>query len=257
MAYEFCVNSNITFGKGALKRLPDMLRQVGASKVMIVYDAGVKAAGIAEKVVRLIEESGIPYVIFDGVIPNPTNEVVGEASEIAKKEEVDAFIAAGGGSSIDLAKAINVLMKNPGPIERYGGINQVKNPGFPLIAIPTTAGTSSEITNVSALIDTKKVIKYVIIDNKIMPSMVLADPELTLTVPPSVTAATGMNWRRQMEIKHDPIEDSAAYKAISDEIDEEARKRMEMRKLQFEKEESEREEPFGVEPSWIHIFWHA
>ena len=99
-----------------------MLRQVGASKVMIVYDAGVKAAGIAEKVVRLIEESGIPYVIFDGVIPNPTNEVVGEASEIAKKEEVDAFIAAGGGSSIDLAKAINVLMKNPGPIERYGGI---------------------------------------------------------------------------------------------------------------------------------------
>jgi len=193
MAYEFCVNSNITFGKGALKRLPDMLRQVGASKVMIVYDAGVKAAGIAEKVVRLIEESGIPYVIFDGVIPNPTNEVVGEASEIAKKEEVDAFIAAGGGSSIDLAKAINVLMKNPGPIERYGGINQVKNPGFPLIAIPTTAGTSSEITNVSALIDTKKVIKYVIIDNKIMPSMVLADPELTLTVPPSVTAATGMD----------------------------------------------------------------
>ena len=103
------------------------------------------------------------------------------------------MVAVGGGSSIDLAKAVNVLMTNPGTIGEYGGMNMVKNPCLPLIAIPTTAGTSSEITNVSALIDTEKVIKYVVIDNKIVASDVIADPEFTKTMPVSVTAATGMD----------------------------------------------------------------
>ena len=117
---------------------------------MIVYDGGVKAAGIAEQIIEQVECSGIEYVIFDGVIPNPTNEIVERAAEIAKESAVEGFIAVGGGSSIDLAKAVNVLMTNPGSIGEYGGMNMVKNPCLPLIAIPTTAGTSSEITNVSA-----------------------------------------------------------------------------------------------------------
>ena len=106
---------------------------------------------------------------------------------------MDAFVAVGGGSSIDLAKAIDVLMTNPGPIGRYGGIGMVEHDLLPLIAIPTTAGTSSEITNVSALIDTEKVIKYVVIDNKLVPSKVIIDPEFTKTMPASVTASTGMD----------------------------------------------------------------
>ena len=116
-----------------------------------------------------------------------------EAAVIAKEAQVDGFLAGGGGSSIDLAKAINVLMTNEGKIGEYGGMGMVKNPCLPLIAIPTTAGTSSEITNVSALIDTEKVIKYVVIDNNIVASDVIADPDFTKTVPAGVTAATGMD----------------------------------------------------------------
>ncbi|MBQ9827455.1 MAG: iron-containing alcohol dehydrogenase [Lachnospiraceae bacterium] len=193
MGYNFFIHTNIRFGAGTADAIPEIIDGRGLKKVMVVYDAGVKAAGIAEKVTAQVEKSGADHIIFDGVIPNPTNEVVEEAAKIAKAENVDGFVAVGGGSSIDLAKAVNVLMTNPGSIGEYGGMNMVKNACLPLIAIPTTAGTSSEITNVSALIDTQKVIKYVVIDNNIVPSDVICDPEFTRTVPPSVTAATGMD----------------------------------------------------------------
>ncbi|MCF0134246.1 MAG: iron-containing alcohol dehydrogenase [Blautia sp.] len=193
MSFNFFVKSNITFGRGAAEKLPELIQGHGMKRIMVVYDRGVKMAGISEQVVDQVAKAGVEYVIFDGVIPNPTNEVVEEAAKIAKNAKVDGFVAVGGGSSIDLAKAINVLMTNPGSIGEYGGMNMVKNPCLPLIAIPTTAGTSSEITNVSALIDTEKVIKYVVIDNNIVASDVIADPEFTRTMPPSVTAATGMD----------------------------------------------------------------
>lgn len=193
MSFNFFVRSNIRFGRGALEVLPELIRGHGLKKVMVVYDGGVKAAGIAEKVLAQVESSGAGYVVFDGVIPNPTNEVVEQAAELARSQGVDGFVAVGGGSSIDLAKAVNVLLTNPGKIGDYGGMDLVKNPGAPLIAIPTTAGTSSEITNVSALIDTEKVVKYVIIDNKLVASDVICDPELTRTMPAGVTAATGMD----------------------------------------------------------------
>ena len=193
MSYNFFVKSNITFGRGAAEKLPEILKGYGLKKIMIVYDGGVKAAGISDQIVAQVEKTGIEYLIFAGVIPNPTNEVVESAAAKAKEAGVEGFVAVGGGSSIDLAKAVNVLMTNPGSIGEYGGMNMVKNPCLPLIAIPTTAGTSSEITNVSALIDTQKVIKYVVIDNNIVASDVIADPEFTKTMPVSVTAATGMD----------------------------------------------------------------
>lgn len=193
MAFDFFVKSDITFGRNSVIELPRLIKGYKAKKVMLVYDAGVKFAGIADTVLHSLNEADVEIVIFDKVIPNPTNEIVEKAAVIAKEEEVDAFVAVGGGSSIDLAKAIDVLMTNPGPIGRYGGIGMVEHDLLPLIAIPTTAGTSSEITNVSALIDTEKVIKYVVIDNKLVPSKVIIDPEFTKTMPASVTASTGMD----------------------------------------------------------------
>lgn len=193
MAFEFFVKSDITFGRNSIKELPRIIKAYKAKRVMLVYDAGVKFAGIADTVLSNLNEADVEIVIFDKVIPNPTNEIVEKAAVIAKDEKVDAFVAVGGGSSIDLAKAINVLMTNPGPIGQYGGIGMVEHDLLPLIAIPTTAGTSSEITNVSALIDTEKVIKYVVIDNKLVPSKVIIDPEFTKTMPASVTASTGMD----------------------------------------------------------------
>lgn len=193
MAKEFFASSDVVFGKDAAKELPRMLKEYGAKSVMVVYDAGVKMAGIAEKVLAEVEKAQVKVTVFDGVIPNPTNEVVEEAAKLAREAEIDVFVAVGGGSSIDLTKAVNILMTNEGPIGQYGGIGLVKNSVLPLIAIPTTAGTSSEITNVVALTDTKAVCKYVIIDNKIVANKVIADPEFTRTMPPSVTAATGMD----------------------------------------------------------------
>lgn len=193
MSFRFFVKSNLTFGRGAIEALPEMIRNYKMKNLVVVYDSGVKAAGIADRVLEQVKKSDAAYTVFDRVIPNPTNEVVEEAAKIAKEIHADGFVAVGGGSSIDLAKAVNVLMTNPGTIGEYGGMNRVKNPCLPLIAIPTTAGTSSEITNVSALIDTEKVLKYVVIDNNIVPTDVIADPDFTKTVPAGVTAATGMD----------------------------------------------------------------
>ncbi len=193
MAKEFFVKSDVTFGQNSIQELTGILNRFGAKNVMIVYDKGVKAVGIADKVVEAIDETQFKIVEFDGVIPNPTNEVVEEGYQLAKEHEIDAFVAVGGGSSMDTAKAINVLCANGGDIMDYEGIGNVPKQVFPLIAVPTTAGTSSEITNVAALVDTKSVRKYVVIDNKIVPDKVICDPEFTRTVPPSVTAATGLD----------------------------------------------------------------
>lgn len=193
MAKEFFVSSDVVFGRDAAAKLPEILKGFGAKNVMVVYDAGVKAAGIAQRVLAEIKKADVEITVFDGVIPNPTNEVVEEAAKLAIQQHIDTFVAVGGGSSIDLTKAVNILMTNEGPIGQYGGIGLVKKAVLPLIAIPTTAGTSSEITNVVALTDTKAVCKYVIIDNKLVPDKVIADPEFTKTMPPSVTAATGMD----------------------------------------------------------------
>lgn len=194
MAYNFFVHNDMVFGIDAVKQLPNLLMQDNVQNVMVIYDGGVKAAGIAEKVLAEVEKvPGVTITTFDGVEPNPSNELVEKIYAIAKDAGIQGFVAVGGGSSIDSAKAANVLMTNPGPIGQYGGIGLVKNPLLPLIAIPTTAGTSSEITNVSALTDTVAVCKYVVIDNKLVPSHVICDPEFTRTVPKRVTAATGMD----------------------------------------------------------------
>lgn len=193
MVKEFFVKSDVTFGKDSIQEISRILKEFDATNVMVVYDKGVKAVGIADKVIDAIDKEKFKIVEYDGVIPNPTNEVVEEGYKIAKENNINAFVAVGGGSSMDTAKAINVLAANGGNIMDYEGIGNVPKQVYPLIAIPTTAGTSSEITNVAALVDTKSVRKYVVIDNKIIADKVIADPEFTRTVPASVTAATGLD----------------------------------------------------------------
>ena len=109
MSFNFFVKSNIDFGRGALNDLSEIIKGYSLKSVMVVYDGGVKAAGIADNVVGEVEKSGVSYCIFDGVIPNPTNDVVEEAAVIAKEAKVEGFVAVGGGSSIDLAKALDSL----------------------------------------------------------------------------------------------------------------------------------------------------
>lgn len=193
MNFNYYTHCDIAFGRGSASEIPGMIKKHKMNNVMVVYDKGVKAAGIADRVLEKVKEAGVNITIYDKVLPNPTNDQVEEAADIAKKAKINGFVAVGGGSSLDLTKAVNILMTNPGPIERYSGIGKLEYPGYPLIAVPTTAGTSSEITNVAALIDSKAVCKYVIIDNKITATGVIADPEFTKTMPATVTAATGMD----------------------------------------------------------------
>ena len=194
MEFRFFASTDLLFGNGTVKKLPEVVQRRGLKKVLLVYGGkSVKANGTVDLILDGLKGAGVECAVYDGVLPNPTGRLVEEAAALAKEEKVEGFVALGGGSSIDLAKAANVLMTNPGRISDYGGMGMVKNDCLPLVAIPTTAGTSSEITNVSALIDEEKVIKYVVIDDHIVPTDVICDPELTRTMPPSVTAATGMD----------------------------------------------------------------
>ena len=190
--YTLKMPHGVYSGRGALDHVKEIVGKC-ATKVAVFSDQGIIGAGLLEKPLSLIKEAGVEYSVLDGLPAEPDCDQAQAVINRFKAEKSDFIVAVGGGSSIDLTKAVNILMTNPGPIGQYGGIGLVKNQVLPLIAIPTTAGTSSEITNVVALTDTKAVCKYVIIDNKIVADKVIADPEFTKTMPPSVTAATGMD----------------------------------------------------------------
>ena len=193
MKFQYTVPSHVIFGEGSSKEVGELVASLGAKKVLLVYDKGVEAVGLLNGVRQSLQDAKIGIVPFDNVIPNPTIEQVEDGAKIARAENVDAVIAVGGGSPMDVAKAINILLTNPSPILQYEGLNQVKNPGKPLIAIPTTAGTSSEVTVVSALVDAEASRKVIIKGRHVEANYAVLDPLLTASLPPSITAATGMD----------------------------------------------------------------
>ncbi|KIL76136.1 iron-containing alcohol dehydrogenase [Bacillus badius] len=193
MEFQFGIPSHVTFGRGSVKKVGEVLEEFNAKKVLCVYDQGVKQAGIVGQVITYLKAKKIEVVEFANVVPNPPDTILEEGAELAVKEQVEAIVAVGGGSPIDAAKAINVLITNPGPIHQYEGLNLVKNPTKPLIAIPTTAGTGSEVTAVSVITDTAGEKKMVIGGRHCGADVALVDPDLTIGLPPAVTAATGMD----------------------------------------------------------------
>ncbi|MGC8228113.1 iron-containing alcohol dehydrogenase [Pseudobacillus badius] len=193
MEFQFGIPSHVTFGRGSVKKVGEVLEEFNAKKVLCVYDQGVKQAGIVGQVITYLKAKKIEVVEFANVVPNPPDTILEKGAELAVKEQVEAIVAVGGGSPIDAAKAINVLITNPGPIHQYEGLNLVKNPTKPLIAIPTTAGTGSEVTAVSVITDTAGEKKMVIGGRHCGADVALVDPDLTMGLPPAVTAATGMD----------------------------------------------------------------
>ncbi|KYD14518.1 iron-containing alcohol dehydrogenase [Geobacillus sp. 44B] len=193
MQFQFGIPSQAIFGEGSIQKLPEVLAQFDAKKILLVYDSGVKAAGIIDHVHHLLSNVEADVVVFDKVLPNPPDTIVEEGAKLAKNEQVDAIVAVGGGSTIDCAKAINILLTNPRPIHQYDGLNLVKNPTKPLIAVPTTAGTGSEVTAFTVITDTTGLKKMVIGGQHCGATIALLDPELTIGLPPAVTAATGMD----------------------------------------------------------------
>lgn len=192
-SFEFVLPTHIKFGEGVVQNIAAEVKKLGGKKPMIVTDKGLVAAGIVNKITDVLDKAKIAYCIFDGIEPNPRDTTVMKGYNFAVQEQADMMIAIGGGSSMDTAKAIGVIMTNGGTVNDYEGIDMFENPICNLIAIPTTCGTGSEVTFWSVITDTKRHFKMSLGSPKCAATVALVDPEMVATLPPSIIAATGMD----------------------------------------------------------------
>lgn len=192
-SFEFVLPTTIKFGEGISGTIADEIKALKHNKPMIVTDKGLIAAGVVGKIIAALEDGGVEYTIFDGIEPNPRDTTVHKAYEQAKSDGNDSMIAIGGGSSIDTAKAVGVLMANGGNVHDYEGLDMFDNPICDLIAIPTTCGTGSEVTFWSVITDTNRHFKMSLGSPKCAAKIALVDPNLVESLPPSIIAATGMD----------------------------------------------------------------
>ncbi len=189
----FQTTKRIVSGWGAVEKIGQEAKLLKAKKALIITDPGLVAAGLLEKIKEPLHAAGIQFAVFDGVEPDPRIELVERSVQKARGEGVDIIIGFGGGSSLDIAKVTSVLLTNPGQIDRFIGIDLVPNPGMPLILVPTTAGTGSEVTPIAILSDTKEKLKKGIVTSYLFPVAAIVDPKLTVGLPPAMTAFTGMD----------------------------------------------------------------
>ena len=181
--FRYEIPTAIEFGNGVINDLAEHVRKLGGTKVLIVGDPGVVNAGVVDKLSKPLEDSKIPYVTFSEIEPDPAIKSVEKGLNLAKEENCDLVIGVGGGSSLDTAKAIGLMLTNPGNIRDYVGINLVPNQAAPVIAVPTTAGTGSELTIWSVLSDKEAKTKLSVGSIYNMPTLALRDPQLTSTLP--------------------------------------------------------------------------
>ncbi|MFS0784335.1 iron-containing alcohol dehydrogenase [Bacillus sp. 1P06AnD] len=191
--FMFSLPTRIEFGTKKIHSLIEYVRELGGSRIMILTDKGIGNAGIVKKVTDILDHGRFRYLIFDSIKENPKDKDCMDAYRLAKKEKVDLLIGLGGGSSIDTAKAVGILLEHGGSLQDWYGINTLQKSITPLISIPTTSGTGSEITFFSVITDTNSKQKMNILDKKMAARIALLDPELTFTLPAPITASTGMD----------------------------------------------------------------
>lgn len=190
---SFKTAGKIIFGVGAVEGAGDELKAMGVKKVCVATDPGIEKAGILDILRRSIEKSGLSAAYFTEVEAEPNAEIVGKAVEVARSEGCDAMVGLGGGSSMDIAKATAVVLACGGRIEDYFGVNVVPKPILPVMLIPTTAGTGSEVTSIAVLSDTVNKTKKGVVSDYMYAKVALLDPMLTVGLPPKVTASTGLD----------------------------------------------------------------
>lgn len=183
----------IVSGCGCLASAGDEIKRLAGKRVLVVTDPGIKAAGLFDPLAQTLEAANVAYHFFTEVEPDPQIEVVTASLEAGKAFGPDIIIGFGGGSSLDISKITSVLLTNAGPVEKYFGMDLIPNPGIPLILVPTTAGTGSEMTSICVLSDTKNKVKKGIVSEQMFARVVLLDPLLTIGLPPHITAMTGMD----------------------------------------------------------------
>ena len=195
MSTKFVLNETSYFGKGAREDLAVEIKKRGFKKVFLVSDKSLVEAGVTSKVEDVLNKAKIPYVLYDEIKPNPTIKNVTDGVEACKKSEADLIVAVGGGSSIDTAKGISIVMTNPdrADIKSLNGASNTVNRGMPIIALPTTAGTAAEVTINYVITDEEAQIKMVCVDPNDIPILAIIDSELMASMPKSLAAATGMD----------------------------------------------------------------
>jgi len=189
----FRTTKRILFGSGAVEKIGQEAQILKAKKALIITDPGIIKSGLLQTVEKPLQSVGISFAVFDGVEPDPKIEVAEKGRELAKQEGIDLIIGLGGGSSLDIAKVTSILVTNPGKIDAFLGIDLIPNPGVPLILVPTTAGTGSEVTPIAILSDIREKLKKGVVSAYLFPEVAILDPKLTVGLPPSVTAFTGMD----------------------------------------------------------------
>lgn len=190
---EFSSRTRMVFGNGVVTQVGSLARELGAKKILLVTDAGIVAAGHAGRVIASLEAVGLIVTVFDQAKENPTTKCVTECVAVAQQAEIDFIIGLGGGSSMDTAKGCNFILTNGGQMKDYWGVGKATKPMLPFIAIPTTAGTGSEMQCAALIADEVTHQKMACLDPKCAARVAILDPELTVSQPPRVTACTGID----------------------------------------------------------------
>jgi alcohol dehydrogenase class IV len=183
----------IIFGRGSLKQIGQCSRRLGGDRVLLVTDPGIIAKGWIDEALGYLKQEGLKSVIYDNVVSNPRDFQVEEGALVYARNECDVILAIGGGSPMDTAKGIAILASNQGRIEDYVGCNLITQPIPPLICVPTTAGTGSDVSQFAIIADPKKKIKMTILSRAIMPDISLIDPRLLQSKSAELIASTGMD----------------------------------------------------------------
>ena len=221
MSIKFMLNETSYFGRGAREELPGEIKKRGFNKVFLVSDKSLVEAGVTAKIEELLKNSGIPYSLYNEIKPNPTIMNVTEGVTACKESGADVIVAVGGGSSIDTAKGISIVMTNPdrADIKSLNGLSNTVNRGMPLIALPTTAGTAAEVTINYVITDPEAEIKMVCVDPNDIPVLSIVDSELMASMPKGLAAATGMDALTHavegyITLAHNEMSDMFHMKAI-------------------------------------------
>ena len=195
MANRFVLNERSYHGKGAIQEIAGEVTSRGLQKALVCSDPDLLKFGVTQKVTDVLDAAGIAYEVYSEIKPNPTIENVKDGVEAAKAAQADCIIAIGGGSSMDTAKAIGIIITNPefADVRSLEGVAPTKNPCLPIIAVPTTAGTAAEVTINYVITDVEKNRKFVCVDPHDIPVVAIVDPDMMASMPKGLTAATGMD----------------------------------------------------------------
>ncbi|MGM0680799.1 MAG: iron-containing alcohol dehydrogenase [Thermodesulfobacteriota bacterium] len=211
--------TQIKFGVGIIDDLARMVQDLGGSKAFLVVDPELEKVGLFEKLFSPLKKEGIPYEVYKDLEPEPGLELADNGAKIAGKSGCDCVVGIGGGSAMDVAKAVSILLTNGGKAEDYLGLGKITKPGVPKIMVPTTAGTGAEVTFTAVFFNKKTKSKGGMTGNPLYPDGAVLDPELTVSLPPQMTAAPGIDAlthaiEAYVSLASHPVSDIYAKEAI-------------------------------------------